>query len=452
MPALTRTARRALPPGVWPSPAAASLVTATRWASMVLERFRRGGRQVSVDSPPRGGDGEPYCSVLDAGGAAIKALVVDVSSRPPAVLGAAIKRTPSQVTPAFEGLVAAAEQALIAAEDAAGVVPRRAVLGVPAPVPAVGLGKITLHRARPAAPLTPEEVKRGLDQARSAALTAAHRVAEAEYAAPPVLDILSTDVRALAVDGRAVASSDDLVGMPGQNLDISLAVSLARRTDVQHLRRLAEALDLNIAGFVGMPAALAGTLRPAAGPASRAAIVDAGAGATTAILAGPDGPEGSISFPLGSADLEWQVRRELQLDPEGAYEAIRAHAAGAGHRGAGGSHASRVVRRLAVRHAELWSEALELALAALARGRELPAELWLCGGGARLPELRTALGKQGWGATLPFPCPPAVRLLTPAEVAGIEDQVSTIPALQAVPPLSLAAAAVTILRHSSLTP
>jgi hypothetical protein len=42
---------------------------------------------------------------------------------------------------------------------------------------------------------------------------------------------------------------------------------------------------------------------------------------------------------------------------------------------------------------------------------------------------------------LPFEHPPAIRLLTPADVRGADDHSFALPALQAVPPLCLAAVA-----------
>lgn len=342
---------------------------------------------------------------------------------------------------AFGAFVGAAERALVAAEDVANVVPRRAFLGVAGATPAVSYGRATVYRRRPGVPLRPAELAAAVDAAAAVALAAATEAAAVEHARPKPLEVVQIALRRVRLDDRQGRGFADLQGASGTELSVQVLAGIAHVAEVQRQRRLAEALDLQVVGLVSLPLALA-RARPATAPG--AILIDAGAGATQIVVARSREATQGASVPVGSAELEDRVADALGVGVELAQEHLRAHAAGAlgaGHGGASGAAGGREVRRLVAHHAELWAEAVELALAEMASAGALPAEVWLCGGGATLPELRPALSRGAWGVTLPFERPPAVRLFVGADVTGIEDRSLAFPALQGVLPLALAAAA-----------
>jgi hypothetical protein len=381
-------------------------------------------------------------SILDCGAGAVKALVAAPRTGEPGrsvVLAAAAEPWMAEAPPhapgAFDLLVAASERALVAAEDAAGVVPRRAVVAVPAARSVVAAGQAKVRRRRAVAPVAAGELAPLVGRARRAAAAAAQRRRAAESGVSEPLELVNESLTERSVDGRAAANP---VGLAGEQLSVTLVGAFAPAADIRRLRQLAEALDLELAGLLCVPFALGAAL--GRGPEAPALVIDVGAATTTAALAGPAGVEAAATFPLGGRALEGNLRAALGMDDQSAREAIAAHCAGAeAHSGA--RAAGRAVRRLAQHHAEVWLDALELVCADLARGRPLPPKLMLCGGAARLPELRLGLAASAWRATLPFARPPAVRLLGPANVPGVEDASAALPAMQAVPPLCLASAA-----------
>lgn len=410
--------------------------------------------------------------MLDGGRGAVKALIVDFTSDRPLTAGGGMHAVPpiargSDEESVFRAFVGAAERALVAAEDAAGVVPRRAFLGVAGATPAVSYGQATVHRRRPGLPLRPDELAAAVDAATAVALVAATESASVEHARPAPLEVVQTALRRVCLDGRQGRGYDDFKGATGTELSVEIVAGIAAVAEVQRQRRLAEALDLQVVGLVSVPLALAGAQSVAA---AGAILIDAGAWTTQVVVArARDATQSAIRvpgrawhalgatpagtcetrtqgaiIPLGSAELEDRIAIALGVGVERAQESLRAHAAGAlalGRGGASGVAGGREVRRLAAHHAELWAEAVELALAEIAAAGSLPSEVWLCGGGASLPELRPALSRGAWGVTLPFQRPPTVRLLVGAEVTGIEDRTLAFPPLQGVLPLAIAAAA-----------
>jgi hypothetical protein len=77
-------------------------------------------------------------------------------------------------------------------------------------------------------------------------------------------------------------------------------------------------------------------------------------------------------------------------------------------------------------------------IADLAEGELLPARIYLCGGGARLPQISTVLTGDDWWRRLPFARRPEVAPLGPRDVAGITDATGTLGTRQDVTPMALA--------------
>ena len=113
---------------------------------------------------------------------------------------------------------------------------------------------------------------------------------------------------------------------PGETLDVEVQAGLTGADEARHLRRLAQALDLDLAGLVSLPLALAAIAAQAPGGAI---VVDAGAGATTVAVALPRAGARAAVIPLGGADLEAEVACALRAELPTAREVLRAHAAGA---------------------------------------------------------------------------------------------------------------------------
>ena len=298
---------------------------------------------------------ERYLTLIDPGRGAIKALILDLAARPPAVIGGAVEPAPDPAPGApterdFQAYAGAAERALAEAEDQAGVVPRQALLVARGATPATARGLATVRRSRPGRPLRRQEIERAVERAREVALGTAARESAADLALPEALDAAEVALRRVALDGEplrawpsrgaagvaeatpsplfAWSDLDEPPGMwpAGETLDVEVQAGLTGAAEARHLRRLAQALDLDLAGLVSLPLALASI---GAGRPGGAIVVDAGAGATTVAVALPGREPRAAVIPLGGADLEAEVACALRAELPTAREVLRAHAAGA---------------------------------------------------------------------------------------------------------------------------
>jgi cell division protein FtsA len=70
---------------------------------------------------------------------------------------------------------------------------------------------------------------------------------------------------------------------------------------------------------------------------------------------------------------------------------------------------------------EVWLAGVELALSEFDSVDHLPNRILLCGGGASLKQLTTALSERNWWKELPFTKQPTVHHISPHDVIGIVD-------------------------------
>jgi cell division protein FtsA len=88
--------------------------------------------------------------------------------------------------------------------------------------------------------------------------------------------------------------------------------------------------------------------------------------------------------------------------------------------------------------AAVWRRGVELMIGDLADGELLPGRIYLCGGGAQLPQITAALSDDDWWRRLPFARRPQVAGLNPSEVTGLRDATATLTTQQDVTPMALA--------------
>ena len=86
----------------------------------------------------------------------------------------------------------------------------------------------------------------------------------------------------------------------------------------------------------------------------------------------------------------------------------------------------------------VWAAGVELVTEELAAGDQLPARIYLCGGGSRLPEVPAALAAERFWKRLPFSRPPEVSVMSPDQVTTIHDATHLLVDQQDVTPLGLA--------------
>ena len=163
-----------------------------------------------------------------------------------------------------------------------------------------------------------------------------------------------------------------------------------------------------------------------------ALFVDVGGGTTDVALVRQGGIEGTRMFALGGRAFTKSIADHLDLPFPRAEELKVDYARGleVEHR----SEVATIIRD----DVSVWATGVELVMEEMAAGEMLPARIYLCGGGSRLPEIREALAAERFWKRLPFARAPEVSIMAPDQVESIHDATDLLVDQQDVTPLGLA--------------
>lgn len=377
-----------------------------------------------------------HFSAADIGTDMVKVLVVRREATGGTVLG--VGREPQHPSAMSGGAIAdleaviqACNRALEAAEDMAAVTPGQAVVGIAGELVKGFSSSIAYPRDQPARKVREQELRGMLQLVEKRALREAQHLLELErsYGALEAR-LVHSAITSVRIDGYPVTTP---IGFTGKNLEITVFNTFAPMTQVGAMETVVRELDLELAGAVAHPYALA---RAAAGEEAweqGGVFVDIGGGTTDVALLRDGGVEGTRMFNLGGRAFTRRIALAGGLTYEEAEARKLRHSDGLLP-----AEQSAELSRLLTQDVEVLLQGLALSLRDLSRGELLPSNIYVCGGGSQLPELMAELSKNGWAEGLPFARPPRSRLLQPADVTGIEDSTGQLQSPQDVGPMGLA--------------
>ncbi len=382
-------------------------------------------------------------TALDIGTEYAKALVVTAEQQDDGSLAARVRGSgrrrqglahmQSGTVSDIDAVVANCAAALGDAAAAAGRRPAPTVIGIAGELVKGATAIVATHRDAPRSPLDDEELLRIVEHAQEQAL------AEAEAQISWEAGVARLDVRLvhaaiteIKIDGYAVTNP---IGFTGAQVELSLFNAFAPMVHLGALQSVATALKLELLGVIAEPYAVATCLDPGELGDAGAVFVDVGGGTTDVALVRKGGVAGTKMLALGGRAFTKGLVDRFDIGFDGA-EAAKVAIGGDAALPAGLDRTA--VAAALEEDAEVWRRGVALMIDDLAAGELLPGRVYLCGGGARLPQVVAALGDDGWWRDLPFARRPSVRSLGPTDVAGIADGTGALTSEQDVTPLALA--------------
>ncbi len=386
----------------------------------------------------REGDPDPMtaCTALDIGTEFAKALVFEIDEDGKGVVrGVGRKRQglshmQSGTVADIAAVVDNCSVALQEAEEMAGFRPTQVVIGIAGELVK---GFTTTHsqeRARPEVPLTEAELQKLIEGVQREALREAERSVTWETGLANVdVRLVHAAIVGAWIDGYAVSNP---VGFKGRHVKIAIFDAFAPLVHLGALQSVAQQLKLDLIEVVAEPYAVARALNNEQVRHGGALFVDVGGGTTDVALVRQGGIEGTRMFALGGRAFTKSIADRLAL-PFPRAEGLKVDYS----RGIAGDRADDV-RAIVADDVAVWAAGVELVLEELAGGDLLPGRIYLCGGGSRLPEIRSALASPAFSEALPFARPPEVTIMSPDQVETIRDETQLLVDQQDVTPIGLA--------------
>lgn len=393
----------------------------------VLRRLTRRGTGAAPGGPQL---------ALDIGTEYAKALVFEVRADDGAVV-TGVGKTHQGLSHMQSGTVADigavvenCRSALEAAQAMAGRDAGKVVIGIAGELVKGFTTTRSIERRRPDSAITHSEVERLLETIEADAWAEAQRTITWETGLPNVdVRLVHAAVAGAGVDGYAVTNP---VGFQGRHLRISVFDAYAPLVHLGALESVVERLGLQLVKVVAEPYAVARSISGEQVGQSGALFIDVGGGTTDVAMVRSGSVEGTRMFALGGRAFTKSLADRLDTSFEEAERIKIEHAHGRPVPDA------EAVAEIVGEDVAVWAAGIELILEEFGKEGLLPGRIELCGGGAALPEIRSALEAESFGSSLPFSRRPQVSMMAPASVTEISDATGLLVDIQDVTPMALA--------------
>jgi cell division ATPase FtsA len=232
------------------------------------------------------------------------------------------------------------------------------------------------------------------------------------------IEVLHITITGAEVGGMPV---DSLIGFTGKQVGIHFYASFGPKTYLDALRKVANSLDLKMLGIVSQPFAVSRVFMGASEKSFDGIFVDVGGGTTDVAVVQKGNVVDTQIFAFGGRVLTKRIAKEMNLDYRHA-EARKIKYS----EGKLDDDLSSKVKKLLKKDLSVWVDGLSIALEGMEDIEKYPPYIYLCGGGAMLPDLRSVILEKPWTQELDFMRFPKVMVITPDKLDKVFDRKSQL--------------------------
>jgi len=244
------------------------------------------------------------------------------------------------------------------------------------------------------------------------------------------IDILHITVTGLEIGGMPVQS---LVGYTGKDVKINLYTSFGPKTYVNALKKVANSLNMDIISIVAQPFAVARAYSGSSNQDFSGIFLDIGGGTTDVAIVERGNVLQTQMFAFGGRVFSKEIAKLFNLDLRHAEQRKIKYTDEKLSK-----EVSEKVRKLVAPIANLWMRTLKVAFENCDDVDTFPSHIYMCGGGALLPEIKTSMLEFPWKKYLPFPVVPKIEVFTPSKLNNIVDKSGDLRNIYDITPSALA--------------
>lgn len=244
------------------------------------------------------------------------------------------------------------------------------------------------------------------------------------------IDILHITSTGTEIGGMPVNS---LVGYKGKDIKLHFYASFAPKTYVEALKQVAASLKLNMLGIVSQPFAVARAFSDSSDSSFNAIFIDVGGGTTDVAIVEKGNVVDTKMFAFGGRVFTKEIAKYLNLE----YRYAEQRKIKYGKKELS-PELSKKIQRISYNTAKLWMKTLKAAFDSCEDISSFPTQIYLCGGGSLLPEIKEVMLEFPWKKLLPFSVVPQVKFFTPDLLSNINDSSQEIEDIYDITPTSLA--------------
>lgn len=244
------------------------------------------------------------------------------------------------------------------------------------------------------------------------------------------IEILHVTITGMEIGGMKV---DSLVGFTGKSVRMYFYASFAPKTFVEALKSLAKSLQMELIGIVSQPFAVARAFAGSTNQDFSSVFIDIGGGTTDIAVVLKGNVVDTQMFAFGGRVFTKEIAREMNLDYRHA-ESRKIKYSNNELDKKIQSETKKIVNDVT----QLWIKSLRAGLEMCEDVEVFPSQIYLCGGGALLPEIKNAMLEFPWSRLLPFVAVPKINIFLPNRLDGIQDLSGQLTNAYDVTPAALA--------------
>ena len=361
-----------------------------------------------------------YIVGLDIGTEFVKALIAKLNGETLEIVGVGKARQSvsdmhSGAIADISGVVQNCEDALSKAEEQAGLQAKKVVIGIAGELVKGVTNTIRYRRPQPDRALDVAEMEFIIEKVQERAqVKAQHQIALETGNEEVEVKLVNSALVSIHIDGYKVSNP---IGFQGKDVAVQIYTAFAPMVHIGALERVADELALELVAVAAEPFAVSRSMLGTDASSNFTAILtDVGGGTTDIAVVNDGGVEGTKMFGIGGRSFTRTIASEMDLTYKDAeklkvnldHEQIK-------------PTVKKTAEKAITKTLDVWLAGVELALSEFDSVDHLPNRILLCGGGASLKQLVTALETEDWYKDLPFTKRPSVHHIQPSEVVGVTD-------------------------------
>ena len=332
------------------------------------------------------------------------------------------------------GVVWNCKKAISDAEKMAGCVVSKAIMGIAGELVKGSTTTVQYERNNPNTKITLGELKNIVHRVQWKAFDQVRSQLAWETGYPEIdVKLVNAAVVDVKIDSYRITNP---LGFQGKDVSIAIFNAFAPLVHLGALQTIAEELSLDVMAISAEPYAVSRSVKQDDINLS-AIFIDIGGGTTDIAIVRNGGVEGTKMFALGGRSFTKRLAQVLNISFTEAENIKVSYARGRLDR----SSTLKVQKAIAADIA-VWISGIEVTLSDFYNIDLLPSQIYICGGGAGLPEIKEALEKHRWSEDVRFARKPSVAMIQPSDVTYVVDKTGVIDNYQYITPLALCGLAV----------
>jgi cell division protein FtsA len=244
------------------------------------------------------------------------------------------------------------------------------------------------------------------------------------------IDILHITPTGTEIGGMPVNS---LIGYTGKDVKLHFYASFAPKTYVEALKKVSDTLNLELLGIVSQPFSVARSFSGSSDSDFNAIFIDIGGGTTDIAIVERGNITETKMFGFGGRVFTKEIAKLLNLEYRYAEQRKIKYSEKELT-----PTLSKKIQPICYNTAKLWMKTLKAAFESCDDVDVFPSQIYLCGGGALLPEIKEVMLEFPWKQLLPFPVVPQIKTFNPELLSNINDSSGKLKHIYDITPAALA--------------